>query len=73
MNYKQAINAAYLHQQGLNYTEENVQTYGVKEEQLALLYETEQCWVILDTEDDGRQLLNVVRKNGDPPLETTEL
>ena len=74
MNYIEASQRAYLKQQGLEYTEENVLDYGLSDD-LKLLAETEKQFIVLHGNADTPkfcQFLNVVTKDG-LNMETIEL
>jgi hypothetical protein len=72
MDYKQAFHNEYLYQQGV---EDMSEECGVDHDDLLLLNETDQYWIIKNSgeHDDQREILNVVWKNGHRPMESIEL
>ena len=72
MDYKQAFHKEYLLQQDIKDTHEEC---GVNHDDLLLLEETGRYWIIKNTgaHDDQREILNVVWKNGERPMESIEL
>lgn len=64
MNYKKAFHKAYLKQQNLKVTKDNIELYSIDEGRMVLLDETDKYWIVklLDDSQAG-EFIDVIYKH----------
>ena len=62
MDYKEAFHRGYLKQQRVEYSLENAENYSTLDENMKLLYENENCFVVLNSDIQAGDFINVIDK-----------
>ena len=67
------LNKAYLKQQNLEYTAENIEDCGLAIECMDLIYENENVYIVNYREMGQVEYCNIIRKDDEEIIETVEL